>query len=251
MGKCKRLLTVVLAAVLCCTTLPLTAFAGGGPEDGSNKVLEYWSQGTPSPQPTTPADPQQTGQPVPGTQQTPAQGEPLSPGSEFSTRDMLYDKDTHKQFITVEGRDGHTFYIVIDYDAPVNGKEEQYQTYFLNKVDEADLGADIRGNLLRIDNTLEKMPDRLVAVKAQLDNLFAQQEAAKAEVGKPFPQEDELRQKSARLAELDALLNIDGGHRHEEQAIAKCARPSVLDGLKRPAQPGSDKKTSKAVRQEL
>lgn len=141
MGKCKRLLTVVLAAVLCCTTLPLTAFAGGGPEDGSDKVLEYWSQGTPSLQPTTPADPQQTGQPVPGTQQTPAQGEPLSPGSEFSTRDMLYDKDTHKQFITVEGRDGHTFYIVIDYDAPVNGKEEQYQTYFLNKVDEADLAA--------------------------------------------------------------------------------------------------------------
>lgn len=54
---------------------------------------------------------------------------------------MLYDKDTHKQFITVEGRDGHTFYIVIDYDAPVNGKEEQYQTYFLNKVGEADFAA--------------------------------------------------------------------------------------------------------------
>ena len=53
------------------------------------------------------------------------------------------------------------------------------------------------------------------------------------------------------FAELDALLNIDGGHRHEEQAIAKCARPSVLDGLKRPAQPGPDKKTSKAVGQEL
>ena len=116
---------------------------------------------------------------------------------------------------------------------------------------EADLGLDVRGNLLRIDNALERMPERLAMIKAQLDNLFAQQEAAKAEVGKPFPQEDELRQKSARLAELDALLNIDGGHRHEEQTIAKCARPSVLDGLKRPAQPGPDKKTSKAVRQEL
>ena len=116
---------------------------------------------------------------------------------------------------------------------------------------EADLGLDVRGNLLRIDNALEKMPERLAMIKAQLDNLFAQQEAAKAEVGKPFPQEDELRQKSARLAELDALLNIDGGHRHEEQAIAKCARPSVLDGLKRPVQPGPDKKTSKAVGQEL
>ena len=39
----------------------------------------------------------------------------------------------------MEGRDGNTFYIVIDYDAPVSGKEEQYKTYFLNQVDEADL----------------------------------------------------------------------------------------------------------------
>jgi N12 class adenine-specific DNA methylase len=116
---------------------------------------------------------------------------------------------------------------------------------------ETDLGTDVRGNLMRIDHALEKMPDRLMAIKAQLDNLFAQQEAAKGEVGKPFPQEDELREKSARLAELDALLNIDGGHRQEEQAIAKCARPSVLDGLKRPAQPGPDRKMSKAVGQEL
>lgn len=79
MGKCKRLLTVVLAAVLCCTTLPLTAFAGGGPEDGSDKVLEYWSQGNPSPQPTTPADPQQT----------PAQGEPWSRQRVFHPRYAL------------------------------------------------------------------------------------------------------------------------------------------------------------------
>ena len=138
MGKCKRLLTMVLAAVLCCTMLPVTAFAGGGPEDGSDKVLEYWSQGS-----TPPQDVEQTGQPPaePSVQPTPLPGEPLSQGSEFSTRDLLYDKDTHKQFITVEGRDGNIFYIVIDYDAPVNEKEEQYQTYFLNKVDEADLAA--------------------------------------------------------------------------------------------------------------
>ena len=107
---------------------------------------------------------------------------------------------------------------------------------------ETDLSTDLRGNLIRIDHALEKMPERLVAVKAQLDNLFAQRKAAKAEVGKPFPQEDELREKSARLAELDAMLNIDGGHGCEqgEQAIAKSARPSVLAGLKRPAQPGPD-----------
>ena len=105
-----------------------------------------------------------------------------------------------------------------------------------------DLGQDPRGNLVRIDNILDKMPERLTAVKAQLDNLFAQQTAAKEEVGKPFPQEDELRQKSARLAALDSLRNIDGGHGQgqEEQAIAKSARPSLLEGLKRPAQPGPD-----------
>ena len=139
MGKCKsRVLTMLLAAVLCCTMLPLTAFAGGGPEDGSDKVLEYWSQGS-----TPPQDVEQMGQPTaqPSAQPTTQPGEPLSEGSEFSTRDLLYDKDTHKQFITVEGRDGNTFYIVIDYDAPVNEEEEQYQTYFLNKVDEADLAA--------------------------------------------------------------------------------------------------------------
>ena len=138
MGKCKRLLTMVLAAALCCTVLPLTAFAGGGPEDGSDKVLEYWSQGS-----TPPQDIEQSGQPStdPAPQQTPQQGEPFSQGSEFSTRDLLYDKDTHKQFITVEGRNGNTFYIVIDYDAPVNEQEEQYKTYFLNKVDESDLAA--------------------------------------------------------------------------------------------------------------
>ena len=129
---------MVLALMLCFSVLPVTAFAGGGPEDGSDKVLEYWSQDSTSPQDTPQTD-QQTGQPATGQQ--PQQGEPLSIGSEFFTRDLLYSKDTHKQFITVEGRDGHTFYIVIDYDAPVNGKEEQYQTYFLNKVDEADLAA--------------------------------------------------------------------------------------------------------------
>lgn len=101
-------------------------------------MLEYWSQDSTSPQDTPQTD-QQTGQPATGQQ--PQQGEPLSVDSEFFTRDLLYSKDTHKQFITVEGRDGNIFYILIDYDAPVNEDEEQYKTYFLNKVDEADLAA--------------------------------------------------------------------------------------------------------------
>ncbi len=139
MGKRKgRVLMMALAAALCCTMLPVTAFAGGGPEDGSDKVLEYWSQ-----DPAPPQDPQQVGQPAaePSAQPTTQPGEPLSQGSGFSTRDLLYDKDTHKQFITVEGRNGSVFYLVIDYDAPVNEGEEQYKTYFLNQVDEADLSA--------------------------------------------------------------------------------------------------------------
>ena len=98
------------------------------------------------------------------------------------------------------------------------------------------LGMDPVGALVRIDHTLDKMPERLAAVKTQLENLFDQREAAKAEVGKPFPREDELKEKSARLAELDVLLNIDGGT-HQMEGVAKSARPSVLDSLKRPLPP--------------
>lgn len=69
----------------------------------------------------------------------------LEPGEGFSeegglvTRDLLYDKHTNKQFITVQTKGGSTFYIVIDYDKPVDEEGEQYETYFLNVVDEADL----------------------------------------------------------------------------------------------------------------
>jgi len=67
------------------------------------------------------------------------EGEPIDDEGNAYTRDLLYDKATNKQFITVQTKSGNTFYIVIDYDAPINDEEEQYQTYFLNMVDEADL----------------------------------------------------------------------------------------------------------------
>ena len=114
------------------------------------------------------------------------------------------------------------------------------------------LGTDPRGNLIRIDNALAQMPQRLEAVKNQLDNLYQQQAAAKAEVGKPFPQEQELRDKSARLAELDVLLNIDGHKRPTpETVVAKSSRPSVLEGLKRPVSPRSPEKKPKHHEQEV
>ena len=103
------------------------------------------------------------------------------------------------------------------------------------------LGKDARGNLTRIDNALNAMPDRLQNVRNTLDALTAQMETAKAELGKPFPQEDELRTKSARLAELNAELNIDERTPMEQMAedapavqSAKAERPSVLAKLKAP-----------------
>lgn len=104
----------------------------------------------------------------------------------------------------------------------------------------AKLGMDARGNLTRIDNILTAMPDRLKAVTDQLDNLYKQQEAAKSEVGKPFPQEQELKDKVSRLAILDAELNM-GVSVPKEQAdrqVSKKERPSVLDSLKQPATAG-------------
>ena len=110
----------------------------------------------------------------------------------------------------------------------------------------ATLGTDPRGNLTRIDNALAQMPQRLEAAKAQLDNLYQQQAAAKEEVGKPFLYEEELRSKNARLVELDTLLNIDGkGQAHAEAVVAKSTRPSVLDHLKRPVPPRSTDKKPK------
>ena len=109
---------------------------------------------------------------------------------------------------------------------------------------QATLGADPRGNLTRIDNALAQMPERLESVKAQLDNLYQQQAAAKEEIGRPFPYEDELREKSARLTELDTLLNIDSkAPGQQETIVAKSTRPSVLEGLRRPMpQRAADKK---------
>lgn len=100
------------------------------------------------------------------------------------------------------------------------------------------LGKDARGNLIRMENALNAMPERLRGVQERLDNIYAQLEAAKAELGKPFPQGDELQRKAARLAELNAVLNIDDKRSPErlpesvpEAEIAKAPKPSVLQRL--------------------
>ena len=113
-----------------------------------------------------------------------------------------------------------------------------------------ELGKDARGNLVRIDNALAQMPERYKTVQGRLENVQAQLATAKAELGKPFPQEAELKEKSARLAELNAELNIDDRTPMEQMAedapavqSAKAERPSVLAKLKAPlSQPCAEDK---------
>lgn len=97
------------------------------------------------------------------------------------------------------------------------------------------LGEDARGNLIRMDNALSGLSGRLERVQNELMNLENQQNAAREELQKPFPQEQELAEKSARLAELDAALNMDDSH-SEADSISEekeeGRRPSVLADLK-------------------
>ena len=100
----------------------------------------------------------------------------------------------------------------------------------------------LRREAAALREQLEKMRNK----EARREERAAQQAAAKEEIGKPFPFEDDLRVKSARLVELDTLLNIDGkGHTQPETVVAKSARPSVLDSLKRPVPPRSLEKKPK------
>ncbi|MBR3402310.1 MAG: helicase, partial [Parasporobacterium sp.] len=125
----------------------------------------------------------------------------------------------------------------------------------------ATLGTDARGNITRLDNCLAAMPDRLQKVQNTLDNLYKQQAAAKEEVGKPFPQEAELREKSARLAELDAALNMDerdipvaaadvdevsdvAAVAETRAAYGKEEKPSVLAQLKEKAEQAAEYRSS-------
>lgn len=115
---------LALCAVLVCS-FSLTAFAYADDTEQNLPVTEA-------------TQPEEMPETEPPAETLPA-GEPIDDEGNASTRDLLYDKATNKQFITIQTKNGNTFYIVIDYDAPINEEEEQYQTYFLNMVDEADL----------------------------------------------------------------------------------------------------------------
>ena len=100
------------------------------------------------------------------------------------------------------------------------------------------LGDDARGNITRLDNAIDNFADRIADAENALQNLEQQKQAAEIEVAKPFAQEEKLAEKSARLAELNALLNIDRDRsssqdtpEESEKTEAPATRPSVLAAL--------------------
>ena len=104
------------------------------------------------------------------------------------------------------------------------------------------LGDDARGNITRLDNAIDNFADRIADAENALQNLEQQKQAAEVEVAKPFAQEEELAEKSARLAELNALLNIDRDRSSSQDAPEEtkeeespAARPSVLAALEEKA----------------
>ena len=96
------------------------------------------------------------------------------------------------------------------------------------------LGTDVFGNLQRMDNALEGLPIKEQTCREQLSNLQTQLETAKTEVQKPFPREAELNTKTARLEELNSLLNLD----HKE--------PEIVD-----AEPDEDQRPPERRRPQL
>ena len=109
------------AVLLCGFSVPAYAYADGG--EGADYGDPTMTEEPPAPEPEPTIEP----------------GEGFSEEGNLVTRDLLYDEHTNKQFITVQTAGGNTFYIVIDYDKPVDEEGEQYETYFFSVVDEADL----------------------------------------------------------------------------------------------------------------
>ena len=106
----RSVFAALLCAVLCMTAFATVAYADGGDYYDDELPPETWQE-EPQPEDTTI---------VPGT--------PFTEDGIAATRDLLYDKHTNKQFITVETLNGHTLYIVIDYDKLLDEEEERYQT---------------------------------------------------------------------------------------------------------------------------
>ncbi len=203
MKKRVSMLAAVLCAVMMVGSLSVTAYAGGG--DEYIEPTEQWEGLDPVAEPPTP---------------TIEPGEGFTEDGNLVTRDLLYDKHTNKQFITVQTSGGNTFYIVIDYDKPVDEDGEQYQTYFFSIVDEADLlaAAEAAGVELPACECTEKCAagaintDCPVCAVNMSECVGAEPEPEPVEAPEPDPQpEPEQKSNTGTLLLILAVALIGGG----------------------------------------
>lgn len=202
-----RCLVVLAALVLSMTAFSTVAYAGGG---------DYHDYELPPAETTEPEDtapPEEETEPI-----TLEPGTPFTEDGIAATRDLLYDKHTNKQYITIETRNGNVFYIVIDYDKQLDEEEERYQTYFLNPVDEADLLAlleDEDGNTPIVCSCTEKCVAGAVNTDCQLCSTdmtnCAGKEAEPDEPEEPEQPEEPEESNMGGILAVVLILALGGG----------------------------------------
>lgn len=134
----RRISAFLLVMVMCLSMLAVPAYAYGNDPDPDYEIV------VPTEAPPEETQSQTQTEPTEETEPTYSEivpGVPFANDGNVTTRDLLYDEATNKQFISIETKNGAIFYIVIDYDKPVDEDSNHYETYFLNLVDEADLMA--------------------------------------------------------------------------------------------------------------
>ena len=134
----RRISALLLVMAMCLSMFAVPAYAYGNDPDPDYEIV------VPTEAPPAETRPQTQTEPTKETTPTYTEivpGVPFVNDGNVTTRDLLYDEATNKQFISIETKNGAIFYIVIDYDKPVDEYSNLYETYFLNLVDEADLMA--------------------------------------------------------------------------------------------------------------
>ena len=123
-------------------------------------------------------------------------GMPYLADGNSHTLDVLYSAATNKQFITLQSKSGNTFYLVIDYDKPIDAEAEMYETYFLNLVDERDLLA------LMSDEEKEEVPTPTPEI------IYVTPEPTAVPVPTAVPAEQEKTDKPNQMTAIIALVGI-------------------------------------------
>ena len=123
-------------------------------------------------------------------------GMPYLADGNSHTLDVLYSAATNKQFITLQSKSGNTFYLVIDYDKPIDAEAEMYETYFLNLVDERDLLA------LMSDEEKEEVPTPTPEI------IYVTPEPTAVPVPTAVPTEQEKTDKPSQMTAIIALVGI-------------------------------------------